>query len=135
MSELFSKSMEVNHQFISTTYKETGYFEYDSTQNFAHLIWQESDPWIGQERPDGGTYGIGDFVVYGQLGTTDETNKDTLKHGQFLPYNDILGKPLSTIYVNEMDIHAEPLSSLDPRKGEKMYSIHYSKNGPVPEPL
>ena len=59
--------------------------------------------------------------------------KDTLKHGQFLPYNDILGKPLSTIYVNEMDIHAEPLSSLDPRKGEKMYSIHYSKNGPVPE--
>lgn len=143
LAELYSNAMEVNHQFLSTTYEETGYFEYDSTQNFAHLIWQEDDPWIGRERPGGGTYGIGDFVVYEQLGTTDEGSKDTLKHGQFLPYNDIIkgfdeeGNPIpaavSTKYHNEMDIHANPLSTLDPRNGEELYNIPYKQNGEIPK--
>lgn len=133
--ELYDEAMTVNQQFLLTTYEETGYFEFDSTQNFAHLITSTEDKWYGKPNKTGGTYGIGDFVIYDQLGTTDEGNKDTLKHGQFLPYNDIAASvdedgnatpvAVSTKYKNEMDIHAKPLSSLDPRKDEELYSIPY----------
>ena len=141
LSELYSQAVEVNQQFISSTYKETGYFEYDSTQNFAHLITGTDDYWYGKERPDGGTYGVGDFVIYNELGTSSESNKDTLKHGQFLPYNDLMVKDkngqwvprgYSTQYVNERDISANPLSSLDPRNGEKLYEIPYRKGQTSP---
>ena len=128
LGELYSKSVEVNQLFLEKTHSETGYFEYDSTQNFAHLITSADDYWYGRENPSGGTYGIGDFVVYKQLGTSNEGNKDTLRHGQFLPYNDLVdskGDPIavSKKYTNERDIHADPLSSLDPRKGEALYEI------------
>ena len=142
LSELYDETMEVNHQFIRSTYEETGYFEYDSTQNFAHLIKNTSDPWYGKPSKNGGTYDVGDFVIYDQLGTTDEGNKDTLRHGQFLPYNDILdhfdedGNPVpvnaSTKYTNERDIKAESLSSLDPRKGETLYNIPYRAGQTAP---
>ena len=136
--ELYDEAIEVNQQFLLTTYKETGYFEYDSTQNFAHLITSNQDYWFGKERPDGGTYGIGDFVIYEALGTSSEGNKDTLKHGQFFPYNDLVdsnGKPIkkSTKYYNETDIHADPLSSLDPRKGEAMYELTFKAGETAPK--
>ncbi len=148
LGQLFNNALETNHQFLTSTYKETGYFEYDSTQNFAHLIWDENDGWIGEERPDGGTYGIGDFVVYEELGTTDESNKYTLQHGQFLPYNDLghwdTDEEGNKVFIhnsyspntNEMDMHsstqtAVPLSPLDPRKGEQMYNIPYKRNGDI----
>ena len=135
--ELFDEALEVNHQFIASTYQETGYFEYDSTQNFAHLIWQDSDPWIRQTSPDGHVYEKGDFVVYEQLGTTNEPNKLTLQHGQFLPFNDLDINQIAS-YTNEMDMHtttqtAVPLSSLDPRKGEVLYLIPYKRNGEIPK--
>ncbi len=150
LGDLFNNALTTNHQFLTSTYKETGYFEYDSTQNFAHLIWEDSDGWIGKERPDGGTYQKGDFVVYEELGTTNESNKYTLQHGQFLPYNDIgqwKQDPDGNDYfalnpyssnTNEMDMHsstttAVPLSPLDPRKGEKMYNIPYKRNGEIPQ--
>ena len=60
---------DVNHLFIQSTYDETGYFVYDSTQNFASIHGDK-------------------FIVYNELGTTNES-KDTLKHGQFMPYNDL----------------------------------------------
>lgn len=154
LGALFSNPLEVNHQFLTTTYYETGYFEYDSTQNFAHLITSASDPWYGVEAPSGGTYGVGDFVIYGQLGTSSEGNKDTLRHGQFLPYNDIIGGfktdeegnpvldengnripipiKVSTQYSNTHDIHADPLSSLDPAYGEKLYEISWNKTHKLP---
>ena len=131
LGELFGAALEVNHQFLSGTYKETGYFEYDCTQNFAHLITSDADKWYGQSSPDGGVYGIGDFVVYEQLGTSTEGNKDTLKHGQFFPYNDLVEGKFSQ-YYNERDIHAEPLSSLDPRKGERLYGITYKQGQTSP---
>ena len=127
LGELYNDTLEVNQQFLLTTYEETGYFEYDSTQNFAHLITSEDDKWFGEANKNGGTYGVGDFVIYEQLGTSDEGNKDTLKHGQFLPYNDLDPTKISKKYVNEMDIHAQPLSSLDPRKGEQLYNIPYKQ--------
>ena len=140
LSELYSEAITVNQQFLLSTYQETGYFEYDSTQNFAHLITSTNDYWYGQDRPGGGTYTVGDFVVYNELGTSSESGKDTLKHGQFLPYNDLMvlkngewvPRDYSNIYTNEMDISANPLSSLDPRKGEKLYNIpcQKGKTGP-----
>ncbi len=142
LSELYSKAVTVNQQFLLSTYKETGYFEYDSTQNFAHLISSTDDYWCDKPRPGGGTYTVGDFVVYNELGTSNEGNKDTLKHGQFLPYNDLMVKnsagewvprSYSTKYVNEMDISANPLSSLDPRKGERLYNIPYSQGRTAPD--
>ena len=118
--------MTVNHQFLLSTYQETGYFEFDSTQNFAHLITSVSDKWYGVERPDGnGTYTVGDFVVYDQIATTDESNGITRRHGQFFPYNDLTENSYVN-WVNDTDIHGNMLSSLDPRYGEKLYKINFT---------
>ncbi len=139
LSELYNNTIEVKQQFLLNTYNETGYFEYDSTRNFAHLISSADDPWVGKTRPDGGTYGVGDFVIYDQLGTSTEgqpNGKETLMHGQFLPFNDLIsgfdeqGKPIAigkSTYKNTRDIHAVELSSLDPRNGEALYGIPYKK--------
>ncbi|MCR4951984.1 MAG: fibro-slime domain-containing protein [Solobacterium sp.] len=130
LQELYNEeeAKEVNHLFLMNTYRETGYFEYDSTQNFAHLISSEDDPWFGQERPGGGTYAVGDFVVYNQIASTDESNGVTRRHGQFFPYNDLTEGSFLTNMVNDTDIHGEPLSSLDPRKNEKLYKLHRTNN-------
>ena len=127
----------VNHTFLASTYSETGYFEYDCTQNFAHLITSEDDVWYGKPMPGGGTYGIGDFVVYDQLGTISETG-DTRRHGQYFPYNDLAksvdmdedGNPVitpaysySTTMYNTTNIKGQAITSLDPRYGEQLYQI------------
>ncbi len=155
LDNLFDASVEVNQQFLTSTYYETGYFEYDSTQNFAHLITSEEDPWYGLKSPNGGNYKVGDFVIYGQLGTSSEGGKDTLRHGQFLPFNDLIegfktnadgslvldedGNPIpiaikiSNQYQNTMDIHAQPLSTLDPSYGEELYEIKWDKTHESPK--
>ena len=130
LHELFDETFEVNQQFLLTTYEETGYFEYDSTKNFAHVITSTDDYWYGKEKPGGGTYGLNDFVVYEQLGTTSEdvTKSATRMHGQFFPFNDIQpenGNSLNTTInaLNTTDIHGYQLSTLDPRRGEKLNVI------------
>lgn len=126
LGQLYGDAMTVNHQFLLSTYQETGYFEFDSTQNFAHLITSESDKWYGVERPDGsGTYEVGDFVVYDQIATTSENNGVTRRHGQFFPYNDLTENSYVN-WVNDTDIHGNMLSSLDPRYGEKLYKINFT---------
>ena len=127
----------VNHTFLASTYSETGYFEYDCTQNFAHLITSADDVWYGMPMPGGGTYGIGDFVIYDQLGTTSETG-DTRRHGQYFPYNDLAKKveadedgnlvitpaySYSTTMYNTTNIKGQAITSLDPRYGEQLYQI------------
>ena len=37
LGNLFTGMQDVNHLFIQSIYNESGYFEYDSTSNFAHL--------------------------------------------------------------------------------------------------
>ena len=123
--------INVEHQFLQSTYSETGYFEYDSTQNFAHLITSEDDKWYGQDNGFGGIYGIGDFVVYDQLGTTTDGGA-TRQHGQFFPFND-LTEGYFVSWTNQTDIHANPLSSLDPRKGEKLYAVKYQQGKTAPD--
>ena len=101
-----------NHLFIESIYNESGYFEYDSTMNFAHL---NED---------------GTFTVYDQIGaiTGSAEHKVTREHGQFMPYNNIEAGMLAydssgEVITNRTDVLANELPDTEPRKGEAMYSI------------
>ena len=114
---------EVNHLFLESIYHASGYYEFDSCQDFATLI-----------QPDGsvGT----NFTVYKELGTTDSVTRSTVKHGQFLPYNTIRPGVFSTnnplnLYsalANFQDASVGILPENDPRKYEKLYSIGKNPN-------
>ena len=105
LSTLYAGGQEVNHLFIGSTYSGSGYYEFDSTQNFASL------------------HGS-DFAVYQELGTMDNSSKPTLKHGQFMPYNDLTPGVMASI--NDENLYsatAKELSEDNPRKHEKMYLV------------
>ncbi len=114
LSYLFdeTKMSTVNHLFLNSIYNESGYFEYDSTENFAHL--QED----------------GNFKVYDRLGgiTGGDEWKVTRTHGQFMPYDDIeqgvyaIDKNGKTI-TNLTDAAGNLLPDTDPRKGEPLYYL------------
>lgn len=104
LAELFNDMTDVNHLFLQSVYNESGYFEYNSTSNFAHL---NED---------------GTFTVYDQLGAISDYNTITGKHGQFMPYNDLTeGKFCS--FTNQTNVLAEPLDDSNARKGERLYDI------------
>ena len=117
-STLFNNTTPVNHLFIESTHKATGYFEYDSTQNFASLK------------------GGNEFTVYQQLGTNDKKSTTTMKHGQFLPYNTIsdnryaVSNPqnLYSMYARLGNNSAGLLSDSDPRKYERLYLVNGETN-------
>ena len=125
LKNLYTNETEVDHLFISSTYEASGYFEFDSCQNFATLIQED------------GSKGK-DFIVYKELGTTDSANKTTLKHGQFFPYDTIQpGKYASVNGVNLYSALADYhpghekdglLEDDDPRKYEKLYTVGNSPN-------
>ena len=95
-----------NHLFIQSIYNASGYFEFDSTQNFASL---------GQN---------GDFVVYQELGTNDTGSRPSLMHGQFMPYNDIEAGTFSSLNPkNQYTATQNPLPTTDPRNGEQLYLV------------
>ena len=125
LGTLFNNNPQVvNHLFTDSTFRATGYYEYDSAQNFAHLITEDNDPWIGQPSPNGGTYKKGDFVVYQELGSYDKDDKKTLKHGQFFPFNDLEpGVFASTNGRNLYTPTGKELDESDPRFNEQLYMI------------
>ena len=118
LSTLFSGASHVNHLFIESIYNASGYFEFDSCQNFATL-----------KNEDGSL--SSSFTVYKELGTTDITERTTLKHGQFFPYNTITAgvyseKNPENIYSasaipGENNIGVLP--ETDPRKYEKLHTV------------
>ena len=113
---IFAGSYDVNHLFIQSVYDQSGYFEYNSCQNFATLLDDNGDP---------GT----DFRVYKELGTIDGTKRETRKHGQFFPYNRI--EP--GVYAvdnpeNLYDVMGASLPDSDPRKYEKLHLIQNPDN-------
>ena len=109
LSELFASATTVNHLFLEKTHDESGYFEYNCTNNFAHLN------------------ANGDFTVYDQVGTIETSaNKLTLKHGQFMPYNDLTPGSYSQIHANETDAKAAYLPADDPRRDKPLYQIPYN---------
>ena len=104
--ESVENKREVNHLFIQSTYNGEGYFEFDSSENFAHL---------GNN---------GNFTVYRQLGTSDNKSTNTMKHGQFFPFNQI--SPGVFTSVNRQNLYsatAQPLDDLNPRKYEQLYLV------------
>ena len=114
LGELFSGDTEVNHLFIQSVYEESGYFEYDSTKNYAYLAGNE-------------------FEVYDQLGTIEREYKETMNHGQFMPYNSLVDPatgepwPYSDMFTNKTTVTASPLPEDDPRYGEGLHEIPKSK--------
>lgn len=117
LGNLFSGSQTVNHLFIQSIYDESGYFEFDSTKNFAYL-------------PNTS----GNFEVYDQLGTVERPgNYPTMRHGQFMPYNSLINPetgepwPYSEVNRNTTDVTANSLSENDPRYGEGLHEIPKAK--------
>lgn len=125
LSGLYNGEQSVNHLFIQSIYDATGYFMFDSTQNFATLY------------KDGVFQN--DFTVYQEIGTydyaqvrttatanTDPTIKPSLKHGQFFPYNEIHAGLLANPEYNGLNLYAntqQPLDEDDPRYNEQLYLI------------
>lgn len=103
---LYAGANEVNHLFIDSILNGTGYFEFDSTENFASI--QDN----------------GDFAVYKELGTTDNASKPSLKHGQFFPYDRISPDRFASVNSENLyEAELSPLNDTDPRKYEKMFLV------------
>lgn len=108
LSELFGNAQKVNHLFLESTYNASGYFEYDSCQNFATIKGKDS----------------GDFTVFKEIGTSDKSAKESLCHGQFLPYDDIAAGEYARVNAyNLYDALVEQLDNDDPRKYEKLHLV------------
>ena len=135
-SKVLQPLTEVNHLFIKSTYEATGYFEFDSCQNFATL--KNPDGTFNVKTVDlgdGNSKQVTDFNVYKELGT-NERNYSTSKHGQFLPYN-IISKD-RTSECNPYNLYSAlavfkedskgMLPESDPRKYETLYTVG-SENG------
>ncbi len=106
LARLFANAQEVNHLFIASTYSGSGYYEFDSTQNFASL---QSD---------------GNFRVYKEIGSYDASTSIHYQHGQFFPYNDIeAGKFTSVNRYNLYSATGVPYPDTDPRKREQLYLV------------
>ena len=114
LSQLFTGMTDVNHLFLQSIYNESGYFEYDSTSNFAHL---NAD---------------GNFTVYDQIAAIGVSTGPTRTHGQFMPFNDIVAGRYAkdnngNLITNQTDVMTHELSDMNARKGEKLYSIPQSE--------
>ena len=107
LAALYDGTTPANHLFIESIYNESGYFEFDSTQNFAHYD-QTS----------------GDFTVYDQIAAIADYNSNTGTgaHGQFMPYDDISEGNFCD-FTNRTTVLRQELPDTDPRKGEKLYSL------------
>ena len=105
LEELYSEAVPVNHFFPTINYTNSGYFQFDSANNYAYL-----DPETN------------DFTVYEDLGTSAAGTKETLQHGQFFPYNDLTPGKISD-KKNRYDIFSAELPNDHPRKNEQLYRV------------
>ncbi len=118
ISDLFpaTQKREVNHLFIQSVYDETGYFYYNSAENFATL-----------KDTKGNT--TNQFTVYNQLGTPSGGSSETLyfyQRGNFMPYNRLnTGNILNR---NRYDDQGTQLLPSDPRYNEALYGFKETKN-------
>ena len=110
-----SDKTEVNHLFIKSVYDETGYFYYNSAENFATLIDQSSGETTKK------------FTVYNQLGTPGN-GRYFYQRGNFMPYNVL--DPNWPISNNLVDDQGGSLSADHPRYNEKLYGLlKWTRNG------
>ena len=107
LHELYTSASPVNHLFLQNTYNESGYFQYNSIENFASLDTH-----------------TGNFTVYDQVGTIDGSTGASRKHGQFMPYNTIKAGEISSLKETTTDELGQTMDDSDPRKGKTLYKIH-----------
>lgn len=144
----FNDATPANYLFIKSVHDSSGYFEYDSCQNFATLVGGKdaNDNYNGTEKTYERTYKdennvehtetVKKFTVFKELGTTDDSSKSTLCHGQFFPYNYI--KPDEYSQKNPQNLYSVKadysnpkigyLSDDDPRKYEKLHLVKDTPN-------
>lgn len=139
LAGLYNAPVTVNHLFLESEYNSSGYFEFDSCQNFATLCNEDGTLKTPVNYTDyqGNAVPTIDFTVYKELGTsdnlTDPKTSCTRKHGQFFPYDTIAGKPISvhkntySSLTNAAGDFGE-LSDDDPRKGEQMFNVGNNSN-------
>ncbi len=149
----FSNGIYVDNLFIRSIHDSSGYFEFDSCQNFATLKPDRAAEPIQKTNENGEPLYITEdgkettdqanakplysFTVYRELGTV-ETDYSTRKHGQFLPYNYIapgeysITNPQNLYNVMSHYQHLDrgELSDDDPRKYEKLYTAQHGSEDP-----
>ncbi|MBQ6362071.1 MAG: LPXTG cell wall anchor domain-containing protein [Lachnospiraceae bacterium] len=104
LGTLYAGAAQVNHLFIQSIYDGSGYFQFDSSENFAHLSGNN-------------------FDVYQELGTVDG-GSNTRQHGQFMPYNMLDPNKVHPQHPENLtDIYGNPRSENDPRKYEPLYDF------------
>lgn len=129
--EVFANAIPVNHLFLQSVHESSGYFEFDSTQNFATLKHEDEN---GNVVFNSGENGETDFTLYHELGThTQSTTAYSLKHGQFYPYDTIKpgvyppeGSHTQNLYsslTSPKDGTMGELPETDPRKYEQLHLI------------
>ena len=133
----YANAFDVNHLFLQRVYESSGYFEFDSSQNFATL--KKMDQYGNVEKDGNGKEvlntdenGVTNFTLFHELGTHDKRTAYSLKHGQFFPFDTIApgdytstnGKNLYSSLTSPTDGTIGELPESDPRKYEKLHKIH-----------
>ena len=93
---------QVNNLFLKSVYKQTGYYEYSSFNNYAYL---------GNNS---------EFKVYDAIGTPVDGDAYYYQRGNFMPYNDIEDGNFSS-KTNSYSEDGEKLKDSDPAKGKVLY--------------
>ncbi len=101
---------KANHLLLESAYSETGYFEYDSAQNYAYFNYDKN------HTVEGGT--IGDFTVYNQLGAPSYSKN----HGNFMPYSRLLEETWGDAR-NTVDEFKNSLPADDPRWNDPVHKV------------
>lgn len=112
LENAFKDGKEVNYLFLKSTYDATGYYEYNSFDNYAYL-------------GDGAN-----FTVYEQLGTPNGSTSEAAyfyQRGNFLPYNAIEAGKYAGNY-NLYDEFGAKLSTDHTRYAEKLYQTQGRTN-------
>ncbi len=128
---VYENAIPVNHLFLQSVHESSGYFEFDSTQNFATLKREDKNGNIVFNTKENGET---DFTLYHELGThTQSLNAYSLKHGQFFPYDTIKpgvyppeGSHTQNLYsslTSPRDGTMGELPETDPRKYEQLHLI------------
>ena len=106
-------AIDANHLFLESVYNETGYFEYNSAQNYAYFNYDTEHTLDGAQ--------TGDFTVYDQLGAPVGNGVHVRSHGHFMPYSRLLDDIWTE--KNTMDMFRRELPIDDPRYGEDVHKI------------
>ena len=128
---VYENAFPVNHLFLQSVHESSGYFEFDSTQNYATLMHENEN---GDFVYNPGENGEKNFTLYRELGThTQSQTAYSLMHGQFFPFDIIKpgvyppeGYATQNLYSSLTSPYDQGMGELldtDPRKYEPLHLI------------